>query len=103
MQPVVRMRFVVHAFLNGSSCVYVEPVNRSTYVVPQRNGKFFLAPIVYFQKMSLLITVIFGIRIAHSKDHGRPVIQSKCPVSRHKILHFLFLMEGESNCMIFGL
>ena len=46
MQPVVRMRFVVRAFLNGPSCVYVEPVNRSTYVVPERNGKFFLAPTV---------------------------------------------------------
>ena len=41
MQPVVRMRSVVRAFLNGPSCVYVEPVNRSTYVVPERNGKFF--------------------------------------------------------------
>ena len=25
---------------------------------------------IYLQKMSLLITVIFGIRIAHGKDHG---------------------------------
>ena len=41
MHPVVGMRFVVCAFLNGTSCVYVEPVNRSTYVVPERNGKFF--------------------------------------------------------------
>ena len=41
MHPVVRMRFIVRAFLNGISCVYVEPVNRSTYVVPERNGKFF--------------------------------------------------------------
>ena len=41
MQPVVHMRSVIRAFLNGTSCVYVEPVNRSTYVVPERNGKFF--------------------------------------------------------------
>ena len=41
MHPVVRMRSVVRAFLNCTSYVYVEPVNRSTYVVPERNGKFF--------------------------------------------------------------
>ena len=46
MHPVVLMRSVVRAFLNGTSCVYVETVNRSMYVVPERNGKFFLAPTV---------------------------------------------------------
>ena len=39
--PVVRMRSVVRAFVNCTSCVYVEPVKRSTYVVPERNGKCF--------------------------------------------------------------
>ena len=46
IHPVVRMRSVVCAFLNGPSCVYVEPVKRSTYVVPERNGKFLWAPTV---------------------------------------------------------
>ena len=41
MQPVVRMRSVVRAFRNVTSCVYVEPGNRSTYVVPELNGSFF--------------------------------------------------------------
>ena len=41
MHPVVCMRSVVRVFLNCTSCVYVEPVNRSTYIVPERNGKFF--------------------------------------------------------------
>ena len=46
MHPVERMRSVVRAFPNHTSCVYVEPVKRTTYVVPKRNGKFFLAPTV---------------------------------------------------------
>ena len=47
MHPVEHMRSVVRAFLNRTSCVYVEPVKRTTYVVPKRNGKFFLTPTVY--------------------------------------------------------
>ena len=43
---VVRMRFVVCAFINRISCVYVEPVKRTTYVAFWHNGKFFLAPTV---------------------------------------------------------
>ena len=46
MHPVVRMRFVVRAFIDRISCVYVEPVKRTTYVAFWHNGKFFLAPTV---------------------------------------------------------
>ena len=43
---LVRMRSVFRAFLNWASCVYAEPVKRLTYILPERNGKLFLAPIV---------------------------------------------------------
>ena len=43
MHPVERMRSVVRVFLNRTSCVYVEPVKRTTYVAFWHNGKFFLA------------------------------------------------------------
>ena len=41
MHPVERMRSVVRAFLNRTSCVYVEPAKRTTYVAFWHNGKFF--------------------------------------------------------------
>ena len=46
MHPVERMRSVVRAFLNRTSCVYVEPAKRTTYIAFWHNGKFFLAPTV---------------------------------------------------------
>ena len=42
MQPVERMRSVVRSFLNRTSCFFVEPVKRTTYVVPKHNRIFFL-------------------------------------------------------------
>ena len=47
MHPVERMRSLVHAFLNRTSCVYVEPVKRTTYVAFRHKGRVFLAPTVF--------------------------------------------------------
>ena len=57
MHPVERMHSVVRAFLNSTSCVYFEPVKRTTYVEPKRNRHFFVAPTVFEQIFNYFLLV----------------------------------------------
>ena len=58
MHPVERMHSVVRAFLNRTSCVYVEPAKRTTYVAFWHNGKFFLAHTVVVRSLLLHIELV---------------------------------------------
>ena len=69
MHPVERMRSVVRAFQSRTSCVYVEPVKRTTYVAFWHNGKFFLAPTVLSLDHILLVVVtLFQEEDGHTVD-----------------------------------
>ena len=81
MHPVERMRSVDRAFLNRTSCVYVEPVKRTTYVVPKCNGKCFWAPTVGYRSsaQSTLFEVDCQSCIFQELEDLPQVLKAFCP------------------------